>query len=137
MEIISVLMSIKPEFAFKICEGRKKCEFRRKYPRHIPLRVFIYASFPCQKIIGFGQVFSIIEEKVEVLWEKCGPLGGIEKDVFQDYFRGSQRGSALIFSEVKKFSVAIEPRKVLPNFIPPQNFYYLDEEEVQLLMEFA
>lgn len=136
-KIFSVLMSIKPEFAFKILEGDKKCEFRRIPPRRAPLRVFIYVSSPYQRIIGFGEVCSVIEEEVEVLWEKYGSWGGIEKRAFLDYFKGSQRGSALVFSEVRKYPVFIKPRGILPNFTPPQNFYYLGEEEVRLLMSFA
>jgi predicted transcriptional regulator len=50
---MKVVLSIKPEFAFKIFEGTKKFEFRKSIFKNENIKtIIVYASSPVQQVIG-------------------------------------------------------------------------------------
>ena len=50
---MKVVLSIKPEFAFKIFDGSKKFEFRKAIFKNNNVKsIIVYASSPVQKVIG-------------------------------------------------------------------------------------
>jgi len=60
---MTVLLSIKPEFADKIFDGTKKYEFRRRiFKKEGVKKVIVYVTSPVQKIIGEFLIESIIYE---------------------------------------------------------------------------
>lgn len=129
-----VLLSIKPEYAFKIISGRKSCEFRRQIPRRAFGHLFVYASAPCRRILACARVDTVVEEEIDVLWEKYGSLSGMERRTFEGYFTGRKRGAAFILSAVMELVPPINPYQVLPYFVPPQSYRYLSPAEVRALV---
>ena len=60
---MKIVLSIKPEFAFKIFDGTKKFEFRKSIFKNVNIKsVILYASSPIQQVIG---EFEIDETQLE------------------------------------------------------------------------
>lgn len=119
------LLSIKPEFAEEIFQGRKKYEFRRSiFKRSIDV-VVVYVTSPVMKVIGEFDVENIIQEPIENLWRKTKHSAGIDENRFMIYFDGKDDGYAL---EIGKVRIYDEPLDLKIHFgvRPPQSYMYLD-----------
>jgi predicted transcriptional regulator len=121
---MKVVLSIKPEFAFKIFNGTKKFEFRKsifKDPR--VTSVIVYASSPVQQVIGEFQIENIHNHDLDTLWEMTQEHSGISKDFYYQYFADKEMGFAI---EVKKPRKYRTPKCLREDFnlLPPQSFAY-------------
>lgn len=122
---MDVLLSIKPKFAEAIIDGRKRYEFRKsKFAKKDINRVYIYATSPVKKIIGTFKISNIIEDRPSALWDRLKDYAGISEEEFFDYFGSKETGFALEIKDVQKFENPIDPRALIPNFVPPQSFHY-------------
>jgi predicted transcriptional regulator len=120
-----VLLSIKPEFAYKIFRGEKKYEFRRIIFKNKKVkRVIVYASSPVKKVIGEFEIETILSEEVSALWKKTQKYSGITEDYFYSYFREKEIGHAI---KVKSFIEYEKPLCIKKDFraTPPQSFIYV------------
>ncbi|AZB09307.1 hypothetical protein EG344_10980 [Chryseobacterium sp. G0162] len=121
-----VLLSIKPEFAFKIFEGKKKFEFRKVIFKKMDVTtVVVYASSPVQKVIGEFEIDTILTSAPEDIWEKTKKQSGITEKYFYEYFGEREVAHAIKIKDVKKYS---EPLSLKDDFkvSPPQSYMYLD-----------
>ncbi len=126
---MSILISIKPEYVKHILTQKKRFEFRKKINKNLcDRKVYIYSSAPTKKIVGYFTTSQIIEDTPEVLWKKCKKWAGIEEEAFFAYFDNKDIGFAMEISELKRFKNPVDPKDIIPSFIPPQSYYYLDEE---------
>jgi predicted transcriptional regulator len=127
---MKVLLSIKPEFAFKIFEGTKKFEFRKSIFKNKDVKtVVVYASSPVQKVIGEFEIDKIMNFDLETLWSLTQDFSGISKDFFDQYFAERKEGYAIKIKRTKKYSV---PKNLKDeyNLFPPQSFAYLPSDKV-------
>lgn len=122
----SVLLSIKPDFAFKIFEGTKKYEFRKSIFKSSRVEiVVVYASSPVQKVIGEFEIENILSAYPEDLWEKTKKYSGITKEYFHKYFADKQTGYAIKIKTTKRYQ---EPLRLKEDFdiqYAPQSFIYI------------
>jgi predicted transcriptional regulator len=82
-----VLLSIKPEYAFKIFEGEKKFEFRKIIFKNPDIKiVVVYASSPVQQVIGEFEIDDIFSLEPNLLWERTKEYSGISEEFFFEYF---------------------------------------------------
>ena len=88
---MNVILSIKPEFAFKILNGQKKYEYRKTEFKKPIDKIFLYASSPIKKIIGEIKIDGILEDKPASLWDATQHLSGITKDFFDAYFNDKEK----------------------------------------------
>lgn len=120
-----VLLSIKPEYAFKIFEGSKKYEFRKFiFKRKDIEKVIVYASSPVQKVIGEFEIADILYEETELLWQMTQQYSGISKEFYNQYFENRDHAFAIQVGNVKEYA---HP-KLLSDFnidFAPQSFAYL------------
>lgn len=124
---MKVLLSIKPEYVSKIFSGEKRFEYRKAIFRRADIRtIVIYATQPVGKIVGEFQVDGIMENRPQQLWEKTAGFSGISKEKFKSYFAGRDHGYAICIGKPVEYESAINPLEVIPRFIPPQSFRYLD-----------
>ena len=86
--------------------------------------VYIYATSPVKKIVGIFKISSIIEDSPSALWDRLKDHAGISEEEFFDYFGSKETGFALEIKDVQKFENPIDPRALIPNFVPPQSFHY-------------
>lgn len=122
---MKVVLSIKPEFAFKIFDGSKKFEFRKTIFKDKNVKsVVVYASSPIQKVIGEFEIGEIFNDDLETLWNLTGEFSGITKKFFFEYFSERENGFAI---QVKKKMKYKNPKCLKRDFNlnPPQSFAYV------------
>lgn len=121
-----ILLSIKPEFAFKIFDGTKKYEFRRTLFKNPKVsKVVVYASAPISKVIGEFDIETVLHKELSSLWNETKKWSGISEDYYYSYFEGKQSGFAI---KVKSTTQYDSHQCLNENFgvKPPQSFLYLD-----------
>jgi predicted transcriptional regulator len=126
---LNVLLSINPDYAYKIFNGEKRYEFRRKiFKRNAINKMIIYATAPVCKILGYAYIEKIITDKKEEIWKKCFAYSGMEEKDFFTYFEGITIGFAIKMKNITKFEKPVDPYEIFINFNPPRSFYYLEED---------
>jgi predicted transcriptional regulator len=125
---MNVLLSVKPKYAELIMKGSKKYEFRKvvfnnKYIEY----VYIYSSSPVKKIVGIFRIGTIIEDRPLSLWDQLKGYSGMEEDEFFDYFENRKIGFAIEIKDFKRFEDPLDPKDLIPRFVPPQSFCYMKE----------
>jgi predicted transcriptional regulator len=120
-----VLLSIKPEYAFKIFEGEKKFEFRRSIFKKPGIKtVVVYASSPVQRVIGEFEIDSIISLEPDKLWEITKEQSGVSKEFFLEYFRERAVAHAIKIKRTKRYKRPLNLSEHF-NVAPPQSYVYL------------
>jgi len=125
---MNVLLSVKPKYAELIMKGSKKYEFRKvvfnnKYIEY----VYIYSSSPVKKIVGIFRIGTIIEDRPLSLWNQLKGYSGMDEDEFFDYFENRKIGFAIEIKDFKRFEDPLDPKDLIPRFVPPQSFCYIKE----------
>ena len=126
---MNVIMSIKPCFCDSIFKGLKLYEYRKKVFKLSDVeKVYVYASKPISKIVGYFTIKRIIEDTPLMIWNMTHEHGGITKKQFQEYFQGHTVAHAIEIDEVVKLDTPIDPKQVIKDFTAPQNFMYLEKD---------
>ena len=123
--MIRVLLSIKPEFAFKIFEGKKKFEFRKVIFKNPNVKtVVVYASSPVQRVIGEFEIENILSSNPKAIWKQTKKHSGISEDFFYEYFAERDVAHAIKIKNTKKYK---QPLHLQDNYnvVPPQSYVYL------------
>jgi predicted transcriptional regulator len=122
---MTILLSIKPEFAFKIFDGTKKYEFRKSISKRNDInKVVVYASSPIQQVIGEFEIVQILNDDREIIWNITKETAGITKQFYDEYFADRDKAFAIQVGRVKKYA---QP-KLLSDFdliVAPQSFVYI------------
>ena len=120
-----VLLSIKPEYAFKIFNGEKKFEFRKSIFKNPHVKtVVVYASSPIQRVIGEFEIEEILCLKPKELWEQTKEFSGISENFFFEYFAEKEIGHAIKIKTILKYHRPLTLKESF-NVNPPQSFTYL------------
>lgn len=126
---MKVVLSIKPEFAFKIFEGTKKFEFRKSIFKNDRVKsVIVYASSPVQQVIGEFEIEEVLHHDLKTLWSLTQEHSGITEDYYYKYFADKEKGFAIKIKKTRKYK---KPKCLRADFnlLPPQSFAYLIESE--------
>ena len=124
---MNVLLSIKPRYVEAILKGDKRYEFRKNIFRNKDVEnVYIYATSPVKKIVGFFKVGNILEDHPVCLWDQLKEFSGLDEKEFFNYFGDNKSGFAIEIQSVTEFLNPLEPRDIIPSFVPPQSFCYFD-----------
>lgn len=68
---MNVILSIRPNFCKMIFSGQKKYEYRKRvFTRSDVDKVYIYATKPICRIVGYFTIDTVIEDKKSYMWEK-------------------------------------------------------------------
>lgn len=122
----AVLLSIKPEFAYKIFDGTKKYEFRKQIFKDSSIKkVIVYSSSPEQKVIGEFKIDTILRDTPSAIWLQTRDYSGISQAFYDEYFRGRQNAYAIKVASTRIY----EQKKDLSDFdrmFPPQSFAYVE-----------
>lgn len=127
-EEMYVLMSIRPEYAHAIIDGRKRVEFRKAGNRNIR-RIYIYSTAPDQEVLGYAEVKAVEVHKKEAAWQKYKDAGCIEKKKFDEYYRLAQKAVVFVLGDVTVYN---QPKKLSDFNIAraPQMYMILKEENL-------
>ena len=125
---MKVLLSIKPEFAFKIFNGTKRYEFRKSvFKRSGITTVVVYASSPVQKVIGEFTIERILGLDKQRLWQRTRVHSGISKEHFERYYSSKRFGYAIKIRTLRKYPEPLCLRRHFNIATPPQSYQYLTE----------
>ncbi len=113
---MKALLSIKPEFAEAIFNGKKKFEYRKVIFKEKVRYIQVYATKPIGKIIGEFEIGEIIKDTPAKVWEKTKMYSGIKKSFYMQYFHGREVAYAI---EIKTIN-----RKKLYCLL--KNYYYME-----------
>ena len=134
----SILLSIKPYFAYKIFTGEKRIELRRKLPKNLQKGdlVLVYASSPEKNIYGAFTIKKIISFPPDQLWKKTYKKSSIEKQDFETYFSGTKIGYGIEIDKYWSFPNPISLNDIKDydtSFNIPQSFRYLKDSDFNLI----
>ncbi|MCW7503897.1 MULTISPECIES: ASCH domain-containing protein [Leptospira] len=123
---MNAILSIKPEYAWAIMEGKKKVEFRKNIFKKKIKNVLIYSSSPDQRFIGYFSIKEIDIDSPNKLWKKYSKEGCISKEKFFLYYSNKVEGTSIIIEKVVRFRSPLEPKSIFKTFTPPQSFIYCE-----------
>jgi predicted transcriptional regulator len=131
------VLSVNPDYANKIVDGKKTAELRRRFPLTTMTGAiaYIYATSPVQAIIGFAIIKMVQQLPVRDIWQGFSDAACIAKDDFETYFAGIDKGHVVVLDRARRFrdSVSVDQLKARFGFVPPQSFCYADESYRTLL----
>ena len=118
-----VILSIKPQYADKIFSQTKIFEYRKAIFGSDVKKVYVYATRPISRIIGYFIVDEVLLGSPSSIWGKTSKGSGITKEYFDDYFKGYKTAYAIKIKSPKLLESLID----IKDFRPPQNFIYYKE----------
>ncbi|HJD91957.1 ASCH domain-containing protein [Bacteroides coprosuis] len=128
---MKILLSIKPEFVKEIFTGNKKFEYRKNIFKNANVKtVIIYATMPIGQIVGEFSIEKILQDVPSKLWKDTSSKSGISKTFFDTYFKGREKAYALQIGELIEYENPINPYELNENFMPPQSFKYISEDNI-------
>ena len=126
----SLLLSIRPEPARRILQGRKRVEIRRKFSeRWVGHRIALYASHPVQAVVGEATIEMVEKGTPREIWRRYEPDIGCTLGQFRAYCGGSGTLSAVGLREVSRFETTLKRSSLVSMFgrpmRPPQSYFLL------------
>lgn len=124
---MNVILPIRPNFCKMILSGQKVYEYRKRiFTRMDVDKVYVYATKPICRIVGYFTIDEVIEDKKSYMWEITHKDGGISKEYYDAYFKNSDTAYAIKIGQVVKLDTLIDPKSVIKDFHAPQNYRYVD-----------
>lgn len=121
----TMLLSIKPQYAKVILEGKKQYEFRKSRPKNDVNKIIFYASSPQKQVVGEAEIEKILEGTPAGIWKIAKSAAGITKNFFFTYYHGKNRAIAYKLTNVIVYD---EPKSLSDYGIKraPQSYVYID-----------
>lgn len=133
-----ILMSILPRWFNLIISGVKKWEYRKILIKAQPeSRIIFYLSKDVHAIVGEAEIEKIIRGPVEYLIEQTINESQEKPEDMKKSFAGKQFGSAIKLKNLLIYKKPIslqEIQRKIPNFRPPQSFYYISKDSPLIQM---
>ena len=126
----TLLMSLRPEFAELMLQGRKTIEFRRRFSKKYEgATIVFYITRPVKQFMFSAIITKVDHRQKEHLWYIHQEQGGISRSVFDHYFSGTSYGYAIHLSNVTKIPNQLRlehAQEIHPELRPPQSFQRLE-----------
>lgn len=120
----SIVLSIKPEFAYKILTGEKRFEFRRRLCKRDISKIYIYATVPVKKVVAEVEVTGKIWADKESVWKNTCAFSGISKEFYENYFAGMKQAGAYCLGTVIEYECGKDIEEFGLSCVP-QSFAYV------------
>ena len=126
---MKVLLSIRPEYAEKIFNGKKKYEYRKSLFKRSDVNiVIVYATKPVGKVVGEFEIDKIIENTPNELWKETKKYSGIKKKDYMEYFKKRDKGFAIAIKNINQYDTPMELTDISKDIkVAPQSFRYVFE----------
>ena len=130
-----LFISIQPRFSELIRIGSKTVELRKKKPKLISKFAMIYESSPKQTVSFLIKIKKIDAAPKSVIWKRYRKKCCISKKYFNEYYKGSKHGVAILIEKVVPLGKEVS-RKILAecNLLPPQDYRYASKQEIMNIM---
>src|SRR5262245_12134126 len=104
-----IIISIRPEHANNIMDGRKTVELRRRFPDSLVggALMLVYASRPHQALIGAVRIERVRRMTPAGLWRTFREQACVPRELFNAYFAGATEGYGVMLGEAVRFDQAI------------------------------
>ena len=130
---VPLILSLKPEYADLIFNGKKEFEFRKRFPtNNMHYEIFVYVSSPVKQIRGAFRVNRVIKAPPEEIWQTMSEAAGIDKSSFDAYYLNHDVAYALKITNIRKFNSPVNLeflRRKFDKFVIPQSWRILKSEE--------
>jgi predicted transcriptional regulator len=138
MSTQTLVLSLRPEFAEKVFQGKKTVELRRVRPRLKPGdKVLVYVPSPVKALIGHFQVRKVIQAEPQSLWQRVGRNAGITREQFMAYYDGARVAFGILLHNQKRLSIPVPLgllQRTVRRFRPPQCYQYLDPGQTDAIL---
>lgn len=122
-----IMLSIKPCYVKEILAGRKLVEYRKRIPHdHTVSQVLIYASYPTKRVVAEFQVGGYLAEFPDSLWQQTSGIGGIDKEVFDNYFKNRDVAYAYQITNLQMLPTPM-PLSAFGLKRGPQDYCYVED----------
>jgi predicted transcriptional regulator len=122
-----VVMSVHPQYAEAIMDGRKKVEFRKRRLAEDVVVVWVYATAPVQRIVGYFEVGATITAAPQDLWRQFGSVGCVNRIDFDRYYATATLGAGIWIRRAARLAVPMPIGELLPSGFPPQSYAYVGD----------
>lgn len=121
----TILLSIKPQYAKVILDGKKQYEFRKSKPKQKITHIVFYASSPQKEVVGEAEIDAILEGSPNEIWKIAKTAAGITKKFFFTYYQEKNKAYAYKLKNVKIYN---EPKSLSDYGLKqaPQSYVYID-----------
>lgn len=123
----AIILPTKPKWCEKILSGEKRVEFRKRGFKREVTHVVMHATAPVKKIVGWFEVNFIYGDTPSFLWVTHKHESGMTAKDFIKYYENYDE--AIVIGIKEAFEVKPVELSALNIVRPPQNFYYLSEEQ--------
>jgi predicted transcriptional regulator len=120
-----VVMSVHPRYAEAIMDGSKKVEFRKRALASDVVVVWVYATAPVQRIVGYFEVDATVMATPRDLWHQFRAVGGINRSDFYRYYATAALGAGIKIKRASRLPVPVPISELLPSGVPPQSYAYV------------
>jgi predicted transcriptional regulator len=139
-----IVISIRPDHARNIMDGRKTVELRRRFPASLGIGglMLIYASSPEKALIGAARIEGVQRMSPARLWRRFRDQACVPEELFNSYFEGAAEGFGVMLGGVVRFNepIPVSELKERFRFSPPQSYVYvqglltglMDDERIQI-----
>ncbi|MCW1341479.1 ASCH domain-containing protein [Campylobacter jejuni] len=124
---MKALLSIKPEFAKAIFDGKKRFEYRKTIFKKDIKYIQVYVTMPIGKIVGEFEIETILKGNPLKIWKKTQEHSGVKKKFYMQYFQNKETAYAIKIKNILKYDNPICPYSEYHNFVAPQSFKYIQE----------
>ncbi len=121
------LLSIHPQYANAIVDGKKKVEFRKTNFSKDIKSVVIYATNPLKKVLGYFEISYIEEAAPRYLWTKHRDVGHIDYKDFNKYYSSPKYGIAIVIRNVWVLKRPVKLNELDLQLSAPQSFSYVSK----------
>lgn len=119
------LVSVHPDWAEAIVDGRKTVELRRQAPKRPLDYVVVYSTSPVKRVVGWAPVREVVVGSPASIWRTWGKSSGVPRATFRAYFSGTGTGYAIVLGPAVRLEEPM-PLESLGLVRPPQSFQYLN-----------
>jgi len=135
----TILISLDEKHFSAVNDGRKKHEFRRKFPLiEENFRLVFYISSPVQAIRGFAICDPVIYDSIDKMINIVKTHSYSSPERIRTYLDGLDKGYAIPLKSIKILSDELSLaylRKNIHGFTPPQSYIYLDNSKYVKILE--
>lgn len=103
-----LVMSIHPEFAKNILNGKKKVEIRRQFStKWVGSKTLIYSTRPVNSFVGAFYISNVVADTPNEIWKNFSTEIGCSKNDFENYTNGKDKVYAIILNDSYEFKAPI------------------------------
>ncbi len=118
-----IIISINPKYVVSILDGSKKFEYRTRVCKEDVRSIIIYETYPVKLIVAEAKVLGIIALPPKEMWNQTHKHGGINKEDFDNYFKGREIAYAYKLGKITIFKDGLDI-KTFGLRSAPQSFAY-------------